>query len=160
MSRETLEWLNANTLVGFTAKRGRAWHYRADLQAGGGNHFPGAIPVEAVEHRLFEWDALESPVYVESPTTGGLAVAPDRKAIVRSDTGTVMGIFTDGYVPHPYRQWLVRNVAAILDSDLGIGSAGLLRSGAVAWVSVEVPVLWNKIRPSLPFSSHHKPVRQ
>lgn len=139
MSRETLEWLNANTLIGFTGRRGRAWHYRADLQSGEGNHFPGAIPVEAVERRLFAWEAVESPVYVESPVTGGLAVAPDRKAIVRSDTGTVMGVFTDGYTPHPYREWLVQNVAMILDGDLGIGSAGLLRSGAVAWVSVEVP---------------------
>jgi phage/plasmid-like protein (TIGR03299 family) len=139
MSKETLEWLNANTLIGFTAERGRAWHYRAAFQSGGGNHFPGAIPVDEVERRLFAWDAVESPVYVESPVSGGLAVAPGRKAIVRSDTGCVMGVFTDGYTPHPYREWLVRNVAMILDGDLGIGSAGLLRSGAVAWVSVEVP---------------------
>jgi phage/plasmid-like protein (TIGR03299 family) len=33
----------------------------------------------------------------------------------------------------------VNNVASILDDDLSIGSAGLLKNGAQAWVSVEVP---------------------
>lgn len=32
MSRETLEDLNANTLIGFTDKRGQAWHYREEMQ--------------------------------------------------------------------------------------------------------------------------------
>ncbi len=29
MSRETLNWLNTNTLIGFTDKRGHAFHWRA-----------------------------------------------------------------------------------------------------------------------------------
>jgi phage/plasmid-like protein (TIGR03299 family) len=45
----------------------------------------------------------------------------------------------DGYEIHQYREWLLDTVAAILDDDLSIGSAGLLKGGAVAWVSVEVP---------------------
>ncbi|ABW12007.1 hypothetical protein Franean1_2577 [Parafrankia sp. EAN1pec] len=139
MSKETLTWLNDNTLIGFTDKRGHAWHYRADQQQGEANHYPGPIPVADVERRLFDWRALEQPIYVESPVTGGLDVVPDRKAIIRSDTGSVMGIFSDGYQPHPYQEWLVDNVAQLLDDDLAIGSAGLLRGGAVAWVSVEVP---------------------
>lgn len=36
-------------------------------------------------------------------------------------------------------EWLVNTVVRLLDDDLSIGSAGLLRGGAVAWVSVEVP---------------------
>ena len=35
----------------------------------------------------------------------------DRKAIVRSDTMDVLGVFSDGYAPHPYGTWLVSNVA-------------------------------------------------
>lgn len=139
MSKETLEWLNNNTLVGFTDKRGSAWHYRASLQSEEPNHYPGPIPVADVERRLFGWQAVSSPVYVEDPVTGGLAEAPGRQAILRSDTGNVMGIFTDGYEPHPYIEWLIGTIARLLDSDLSIGSAGLLRGGAVAWVSVEVP---------------------
>lgn len=29
MSAETLEWLNTQTLIGYTERRGNAWHYRA-----------------------------------------------------------------------------------------------------------------------------------
>lgn len=139
MSQESLEWLNRNTLVGFTEKRGTAWHYRADLQSDEPNHYAGPVPVEDVKRRLFGWEAVSSPVYVESPVSGGLVEAPGRQAILRSDTGHVMGVFTDGYEPHPYVEWLVNTVATLLDDELSIGSAGLLREGAVAWVSVEVP---------------------
>ncbi|MFE6222996.1 DUF932 domain-containing protein [Streptomyces sp. NPDC057854] len=138
MSRETLEWLSNNTLIGFTEKRGHAWHHRA----GDDNTYADAIPVEHVHKRLFSWTAEERPLYV-----GGSGPYPKnwaeevsgRKAIVRSDTGDVMGIFRDGYQPHQYGEWLLDNVASILDADLQVGSAGLLRGGAVAWVSVEMP---------------------
>ncbi|TDD29629.1 DUF932 domain-containing protein [Actinomadura sp. KC06] len=139
MSKETLQWLNENTLIGFTDKRGTAWHYRADLQGAEPNHYPGAIPVEDVKRRLFDWEAVSSPVYVESPVTGGLVEAPGRQAIMRSDTGHLMGLFTDGYEPHPYVEWLINTIGTLLEDDLSIGSAGLLKNGAVAWVSVEVP---------------------
>ncbi|MEO3810737.1 DUF932 domain-containing protein [Sphaerisporangium sp. B11E5] len=139
MSKETLAWLNANTLIGFTSKRGTAWHYRANLQGDEQNHYVGPIPVEDVKRRLFGWTALSRPIYVEDPVTGGLAEIPDRQAILRSDTGHVMGIFSDGYQPHPYIEWLITTIGRLLDDDLSIGSAGLLRDGAVAWVSVEVP---------------------
>ena len=45
MSKETMKWLNSNTLIGYTSKRGSAWHYRADLQAAEPNHYPGPVPV-------------------------------------------------------------------------------------------------------------------
>ena len=138
MSKETAAWLNANTLIGFTERRGTVWHYRADLQGAESNHYPGPIPVEDVKRRLFDWEAVSSPVYVESPL-GGLVQAPGRQAILRSDNGHLMGLFTDGYEPHPYVEWLVNTIGTLLDDDLSIGSAGLLRNGAVAWVSVEVP---------------------
>lgn len=145
MSRETLEWLNQNTLIGFTEKRGHAWHYRE----GSDNHYPGAVPVEDVKRRLFDWHAEERPLYV--PATLGeitnqpldyqpqTVEVPDFKAITRSDNGEVLGIFKDGYVPHQYGEWLIKNVSAILDADLAVGSAGLLRGGRQAWVSVETP---------------------
>lgn len=139
MSRETLEWLNCNTLVGFTEQRGTAWHHRADLQSDEPNHYPGPIPVEDVKRRLFDWEAVSTPLYYESPVTGGMVQAPNRQGIVRSDNGHLMGIFTDGYQPHPYVEWLINKIEVLLDDDLAVGSAGLLRDGAVAWVSVEVP---------------------
>jgi phage/plasmid-like protein (TIGR03299 family) len=73
MSKETSAWLNTNTLVGFTEKRGTAWHYRADLQTPDpitghiGNHYPGAIPVDHVLRRLFNWTAESADLYTMGP---------------------------------------------------------------------------------------------
>ncbi len=57
MSRETLQWLNTNTLIGCTDKRGHAWHWRAQEQNGIANHYPGPIPIADVQQRLFAWTA-------------------------------------------------------------------------------------------------------
>jgi phage/plasmid-like protein (TIGR03299 family) len=161
MSKETYEDLNVNTLIGFTDKRGHAWHYRADLQSAEPNHYPGPVPVEAVRRRLFHWDPESWEVYTRKPGPFSLDIAellaqPDddamlayvlgaaglrhqenRQAITRPDTELTMGIFTEDYRPHPYDRWLLTTVANILDDELRIGSAGLLKNGAVAWVSVE-----------------------
>lgn len=159
MSRETAEWLNRNVLVGFTEKRGtEAWHYRADLQGDEPNHYPGAIPVEDVKRRLFHWepvsvplggnlgDQLATPFLVDQATGEETDVRkpawttfPDHQAIVRSDTFDLLGLFKSSFVIHKYDEWLLHNVAALLDADLSVGSAGLLKNGAQAWVSIEVP---------------------
>lgn len=136
MSQETQEWLNTQTLIGFTEKRGNAWHYQESLQGDEPNHYEGPVPVEDVERRLFDWEAIEIPYTYEF---NGVTKTTDRKSVLRSDTGDLLGVFKDGYMPHQYREWLLRNVATLLDDDLGIGSAGLLKNGAQAWVSVEVP---------------------
>src|SRR5664279_2706333 len=152
MSKESLEWLNRNTLIGFTDKRSKAWHYRASEQGSEPNHYPGAIPVADVKRRLFSWQALELPISIEIPTDVGTMTTisdegmpirfqrvPGRKAIAASDDYSVLGVFKDGYQPHQYEDWLLNNVAKILDDNLSISSAGLLRNRAVAWVEVSVP---------------------
>ncbi|HEY6796633.1 MAG TPA: DUF932 domain-containing protein [Kineosporiaceae bacterium] len=152
MSRETLDHLNTQTLIGFTSSRGRAWHYRADMQGTEPNHYEGAVPVADVERRLFGWAATARRVAVEIPADIDTMthldadgqpmrwdVQDDRQAMTRSDNGHVMGLFSTGYEPHQYREWLLGTVSTILGDTLAIGSAGLLRGGAVAWVSVEVP---------------------
>ena len=71
-----------------------------------------------------------------------IAAMMDKFAILRDDTGRELGSFKDGYQPHDYQEWLVHNIGTLMDtstSDLGIGSAGLLKGGAVAWVEVTVP---------------------
>lgn len=141
MSKETASWLNNNTLIGFTDKRGHAWHYRADEQGAEPNHYPGAVPVADVKRRLFGWHAVEGSISATVLSEAGVLVVQDpvRKAIVRPDTGTILGVFKDGYTIHQYDEWLLETVAALLDDELSIGSAGLLKGGGVAWVSVEVP---------------------
>jgi phage/plasmid-like protein (TIGR03299 family) len=153
MSKETLAHLNTHTLIGNTDHRGTAWHYRAEHQGAEPNHYPGPIPVDDVRRRLFHWQAVSRPVAVQTPTSvenashlndadnapAAWTVIPGRQAICRDDTGHVMGLFADGYTMHQYSEWLLTTVANLLDDDLSISSAGLLRHGAVAWVEVSVP---------------------
>jgi len=151
MSRESLTWLNTNTLIGFTDKRGTAWHWRAQEQGEQSNHYPGPIPLKDVQDRLFHWQAKSRRLAVEVPAQvvdathweSGLpmrwTVLEDKQAICRSDNDTVMGVFGTGYTRHQYREWLLSAVADLLDDDLAISSAGLLRGGAIAWVEVSMP---------------------
>lgn len=141
MSQETSKWLNQNVLIGFTEKRGTAWHYRASDQGSEPNHYPRAIPVEDVRRRLFFWEPEEAPL--ETTVKVGRKklhlIDNSRKVIVRPDTETILGVFKNGYKVHGYDQWLVHNVETVLDTDeLFIGSAGLLRKGAVGWVQFEL----------------------
>lgn len=141
MSRETLANLNTQTLIGFTSKRGNAWHYRADLQGNESNHYLAAIPVDDVTRRLFSWTPVACPLQTVVMDETGVETITDstRQVIVRPDTKAVLGVFSTGYRIHDYSEWLVQNVESILDDDeLAIGSAGLLKGGAVAWVQVEM----------------------
>jgi len=137
MSAETFEWLNTQTLIGFTEQRGNAWHYRKENQGAESNHYPGAIPLDDVTRRLFNFTVEEREFYILGDS--GFVPVPGRKAMVTSDTSEVLGVFKQGYQGHGYEEWLLTNVGTILDSDLGIGSAGLLKNRAQAWVSVEMP---------------------
>ena len=152
MSKETLHDLNVNTLIGNTDARGHAWHYRAQEQGPESNHYTGPVPLEDVHCRLFCWTAESRTLAVQVPATVETmthldgegapvcwAVIPERQAITRSDTNAVMGIFASGYAMHQYDQWLLTTVSNVLDDDLSISSAGLLRGGAIAWVEVSVP---------------------
>lgn len=137
MSKETYEWLNKYCLIGYTQQRGTAWHYRKDSQSDEANHYEGAIPVEDVIRRLYSWEAQEAPVYIKWNDT--YRMESDRKAIVRSDNGDVLGMFKDSYAIHQYKSWLIESVSHLLDDDLNIGSAGILKNGAISFVSVEMP---------------------
>lgn len=153
MSRETSQWLHDNVLVGFTEKRAHAWWMRKAVNsAGEPNHFTGPIPIETVKERLFNWEAVSRRIAVEIPADFDTmthlndagepmrwAVQDERQAMAASDDHSVFGLFKSGYVAHQYGEWLLNNVATILDDGLAIGSAGLLKSRAVAWVQVEVP---------------------
>ena len=66
-------------------------------------------------------------------------VVPNAKAITHSETGHVFKIFSDGYNPHEYDEWLLQGSEAILDQGLHVASAGLLELGAVAWIQFEMP---------------------
>lgn len=159
MSMETREWLSKNTLIGFTEKRGNAWHYRQ----GDDNHYPQAVPTEDVLKRLFSWSPVKVPEQWTDPKTG-LTVTGKDIVIVRDDmTGpnSKLGTFTDGYQLHPYPEWLVNNVFTLVDAsgdELGVSSAVLLKGGKIASVQIEVPETFRgpggvEFRPYLAASS-------
>lgn len=147
MSAETIEWLNTHTL-----QSRRVWHTDDGLQKIANTIYKGAIPVKDVLKRLFGWEVLEADITANAAILSPDGVDtvsitdPDRKAILRppgalgdDDLGAILGIFSKGYAGHSYAKWLVENVQHILDDELGIYSAGLLRGGAQAWVQVTVP---------------------
>ena len=137
-SRESLKWLNSQILVGFTDDK-KPWWYREDLQKDEPTIYSGAVPLEDVKRRIFDWEAVRCPIKVDLPNRADVLV-PKMYAIVNSKTGQVFKIASENYVIHQYQDWLVKKVATLLDNgNLQIGSAGLLRKGAGAFVSVETP---------------------
>ena len=147
MSAESIEWLNTYTL-----QSRRAWHTSDQLQKLTNTVYDGPIPVADVHSRLFSWEPAEGSVDTTATVLSADGVEtftlndPNRKTICRppralgpNDAGAILGVFKSGYQPHSYEKWLLNNVATILDDDLGIFSAGLLRGGAQAWVQVSVP---------------------
>lgn len=141
MSAETMEWLAENTLIGFTDKRGNAWHYRE----GNNNHFAGAVPEERAL-ALLSYPVAEGTVtstVIGQDDDGFPTVLsvedPTRKAIVRVDTQSILGIFKQGYQMHQPRQWCLENLDLILSGGLQIGSVVVLKGGAVAAVQAELP---------------------
>lgn len=142
MSAETSQWLNQNTLIGLTDRRGHAWHYRQSDQGTEPNHYAGFVPVEDVIRRLFNFTAVSKPVLVPGLVQGTYVTVPNKQAICASDNGQVFAIFADGYQPHQYEEWLLNNVASLISSskgELGIGAAVLLRDRGSACVQIEVP---------------------
>ena len=137
MSTETTDWLNSNILVGFTKKNDHPWWYSKSRQPTEPTVYPGAIPSEDVERRIFNWEAQERPVYVGGPN-GEVLELEHRKAIVHGATNHLFKIALNEYEIHQYQDVLFKTVKDILDDgELHIGSAGLLRRGAGAFVTVE-----------------------
>lgn len=159
MSRETSEWLNSNVLIGFTERRGNAWHYRADHQSpwdylsedgelviGVGNHYPNAIPLQDVKGRLFNWEPLTGAVFagvIREDGTMGYEPIPNQVRVFPSDDPShTFWIAKESYAPHEYGDTLGNSLADLLDTstdELGVSSAGLLKQRAVAWVEVSIP---------------------
>jgi len=150
MSKESLEWLNTMTLIGFSGKRGRFWHYRENMQGGEPNHYEGAVPVEDIKRRLFNFQLVERPLFVVVPcsvdeadtmlTDGSPAktvTLEDRKAIMASDSSDVLGIFKGGYQVSQFTEALLSDMQAISGDGTEFASAGLLQNRAVAWVQLE-----------------------
>lgn len=145
MSKETLAYLGDHTLIGFTDKRGKAWHYRTGKDsAGRPNHFPGPVPEDRALEML-SYPVAEGTVTVTVPVISEDGVADHTftaktfKGIVRLDTGEVFEFFKLGYQMHQPRQWCLEYLDMILSGGLQIGSVVVLRGGAQAALQAELP---------------------
>lgn len=157
MSKESQEWLENNIRIGYTAKRGNAWWHKSGVTADGSpNHFEGPVPINVAADLLDTARVERVPVYYAVPTSVDDATGldddgnpikfirshADRYGILRSSTLDDHGVFKDGYTPHQFTAALLDSTAELIEEsqgDLGIGSVGLLKNGAIAWVSIEVP---------------------
>ena len=122
------------TLVGFNDD------LVGDYWGGGAQviRYDGAVPLNDVLGKLFNWEAIRCSVEVVLEDGRRLPFS-GREAIVHNKTDKVFKVATDSYVIHQYQDWLVNNVAKLLDDDLCIGIAGVLRGGGGAFISVETP---------------------
>ncbi len=137
MSTETTEWLYTNVLAGYSKER-TPWWYAGPREGILSPLYDGPIPISEVKTRLFGWEPVEGVMKGHLPD-GRSAVVVGRKTIHRSDTGAILGTPSVGYQLHGYGEWLIDNVGLLLDDGgLHIGSAGLLKGGAVAWVQIEL----------------------
>jgi phage/plasmid-like protein (TIGR03299 family) len=143
MGLETAKWYNTMCLIGMAAERGNAWHYMASEQGMEPNHYDGPIPIDDVRRRLLNWNPVERPVYIGGGLDGETPVLdPTRKAIVRDDNHALLSITGADYKAHGYDEYLLDGLAQVLDinsGDLVIGSAVLLKNGAVMCVQIETP---------------------
>lgn len=145
MSRETQQWLDTMIKVGFTAPehgRGDAWHRRA----GNSNSYPHAVPYDDAYELIAGWEPVQvTPQYeTESGEFRTLRYYGGKqpKAIVHSGNGYLLGIHSESYPDHGYKERLFDTLAGILDTsagDLQIGSCGLLDGYRQAWVQLEMP---------------------
>lgn len=147
MSRETKQFLNENTLIGFTEKRrqdknhygtdGHAWHWDGVTQ----NHYEGPIPFEDAQAFFRRWHPVIGQFTATALTEDGVLTAVDseRIAILRSDTGEILGRPSTAYGLHPYEETVLNKVTQIVDDDLGIASCIYLRNGAQAAIQLEMP---------------------
>jgi phage/plasmid-like protein (TIGR03299 family) len=169
MSRENAKWLNTNTLIGDTEKRGNAWHYRADLQEGAGNHYAGAIPMDDINKLFAPWEPVSAPLFINVPCSAdddqvsGIDAngqpyrtieLPDRKAITPiGHPESVLGIFSkEGYEIHGYQEWLVKGLANLVDNEVHFSSAGVLMGGGVGWA--ELTITESQSVADFPFIPH------
>ena len=64
---------------------------------------------------------------------------PDRKAIVRTDTGVAFGVFKQGYQIHQPTDWCLNYVDMLLDGGLEIATVAVVAGGARVLLQAQLP---------------------
>lgn len=148
MSQETIKWLNENVAVGYRDKRGDAWwklrtgEDDASALNGWQSHFDGPVPEEVAISLLNRVKPIMVKPFYKWTTPDGqekTREADGKGFIIDEVTGHLYGAHTEKFQIHGYSKWLYKNMEMIAGQGLDVGQVGLLRNGAQAWVSFEMP---------------------
>ena len=134
MSQDTTIAPRTSTLAGFM--QGRTWIGHAEEA----RVFEGAVPREAALE-LLSYPLVEASLTATVLSDSGVQTIemPDRKAIVRPDTGTVFGVFKSGYQIHQPAEWCLNYVDLLLDGGLEIATVALVNQGARVLLQAQLP---------------------
>ncbi len=141
MTQENNEFIFENWLSGMEATHGKPW-WSNPTTDNPLNHFEGSIPVEAVQ-KLFGFDVNLSRVFVMN-SKGEIIEATEFVACVPDNKNEVFGIHSKAYSlkGHQLTEWLIEGPARVVNGNVGISNAGLLKNGAQAWVNISTPQEW------------------
>lgn len=167
MGQESYSWYNNNIMIGFADSKAK-WEGNGYATWSNGTVrpwwqndefsmlYPGSIPISDIESKLFKFEIGSAPMFFGIPCDPSDPLAreingdyyvmyagPEHQVVYRQDSKEVFGVFSEGdYQVDQYKRTLIEGAAQIFDvsqHELSIGSAGLLRNGAVAWISMELP---------------------
>lgn len=143
--------LATEVIPGFTDTRPVWWLRYAEAEGYAPTTFPGAIPLDVVNHHLTSWlpelddmvakstliraigsgltgDDLLRAIETMTVEEGRLVRTPKRQAIIGPDTPL-----------HSYGDWLYGTVKEVIGDEVQVSSVGLLKGRMQAWVQVERP---------------------
>ena len=123
-----------STLAGFM--KGRRWIGHADEA----KLFDGAVPREEAL-RVLSYPLAEASLTATVLSDDGVQTIdmPDRKAIVRTDTGVAFGVFKQGYKIHQPAEWCLDYVDLLLDGGLEIATVAVVAGGARVLLQAQLP---------------------
>lgn len=160
MSYHSMQYLNSGKImVGNTKNTGNAWWYNPALEsADKPTHYEGFIPLDEVRSRLFGWRALESTkLTAVFEVNGKEFVVPVKsfKALGREDwvvngvpddeedgADAILYVQAESYGVHQLQEIFINTTAQVLggaDNLVGVQSAGLLKWGRRAWITISIP---------------------
>ena len=130
----TTKTIQTQTLAGFM--KGRQWIGHADEA----QTFDGAVPREEAL-RLLSYPLAEASLTATVLGPDGVQTIemPDRKAIVRTDTGVAFGVFKQGYKIHQPADWCLNYVDMLLDGGLEIATVAVVAGGARVLLQAQLP---------------------
>ena len=122
---------NARSNIAFLGSRNDVWHRLGQEMQ------PGMTIEQWASAAGLDWQATLVPAIADKSAIGmGQEIVPDRFFNVRSDTGHVLGIFSDRYQnvqPRDVLAWFYRYIS--VDDRFQLDVAGSLRSGEIIWAT-------------------------